>query len=98
MNEAEQTDLDETRRLCVMAKIGLLAGRKLSVDLVGTLVHALVYHSDFTNGPWADDLGIHLLHGNQNAAAHLEPIIDTLNKRLWPAEAAVIVNLDEPAE
>lgn len=95
MNFEEHHDLDETRRLCVMARIGLLAGRKLSVDLVGTLVHALVYHGAFADGPWADDLGVHLLHGNQNAAPHLAQIIDTLNKRLWPTEAVVLTTVPD---
>lgn len=54
-------DLDETRRLCYIAKVALKAGRKVSSELAGTLVHAIVHHSELLDREDAERLGDLLL-------------------------------------
>ena len=72
-------DLDETRRLAVMAKIGLLSGRPLGIDLVGTLVHAVTYHQRYLKPATGVAFGRLLLQGNQRAVRYLDAIIEQLD-------------------
>jgi len=82
MTEQERTDLDETRRLATIARVGLAAGRPLSLDLVGTLVHAIHFHAEYVNRGWAEELGKQLLQGNQKVGHHLDTLIQVITRDL----------------
>ena len=83
MNSLEQQrDLDETRRLAVMAKVALMANRPISVDLAGTLVHAMAYHTNLASPKWCEAIGKELLHGNPEIKGHLDTVIEKLNELL----------------
>lgn len=86
MDEAVRHDRDETRRLLYMALVAAQAGKQISLDLAGTIVNAVVHHSQICSETDAVTLMTALVADLEVAAEGLpekiHKLIDTLTGEL----------------
>lgn len=89
MDEAVRHDRDETRRVLYMALIAARAGKQISLDLAGTIVNAIVHHSQICTEESAIVLMVALVAdlevGAEGIPEKIKTMIDTLTAELADA-------------